>query len=368
VSRSESQDDIVARILSGTAPPAIRSAAARGALPLPRSSLVRLYLHLLQDEDEAIRTDARASLGGLEKAAVHEVLQDEECPPEVLEHFSQQAARDEALAERIAFHRSVPNGALAKLAAAGTAAVIELVLTNQERLLVQPELLDLLSVNPALRADQRGRILELLERAMRVTASAEGHAGAPSGTEGISAEFEEAARLLQVDVGELFAASEILDGEELANAADPEIRTAYRRILTLNTAQKAILAMRGGREERLILIRDTNKLVSQGVLRNPRVTDEDVETFARMRSVTGEVLRQIGQSRDWSRSYGVISALINNPRTPQSISTNFVSRLHNQDLRRLQGNHDVPELIRRMAKRTLEMRTQKTSGVRKKKH
>jgi hypothetical protein len=131
-------------------------------------------------------------------------------------------------------------------------------------------------------------------------------------------------------------------------------------------AQKAVLAMRGGREERMILIRDTNRLVALGVLRNPRIVEEEVESMARMRNVTDEVLRQIGQNREWTKNYGVISTLVNNPRTPQGIAMNFVPRLHNQDLKRLGSSKDVPELIRRMAKRTLEVRTQQQAGAKKK--
>jgi hypothetical protein len=362
LSAETSSGDVVKRILDGQAPKQVRAAAARGALPLSRAALVRLYLFLSADEDEGIRVEAENSLAGLEREAVLDVLGDEECFPEELVHYAEQAVKDEALAERIAFHRAAPSSALNRLAASGTAGVIDLVLTNQERLLRQPDLLSRLSLNPALRADQRGRLLELLDRASRAAAaSSEEPEGAAELAEGeeVSEELQEAARLLQLDIGELYAASEIMGGEEIEQSDDPEMRNAYQRILMLNVAQKAILAMRGGREERMILIRDTNKLVALGVLRNPRIQEDDIETIARMRNVTQDVLRQIGQSREWTKSYAVINAMINNPRTPQGISTNFVPRLQNQDLKRLSRSKDVPELIRRMAKRTLETRTQK---------
>ena len=75
------------------------------------------------------------------------------------------------------------------------------------------------------------------------------------------------------------------------------MRSAYRRILTLNTAQKALLAMRGGREERLILVRDSNKVVALCVLRNPRINDQEIEMLANMRNVSDVVLRTIGSHR-----------------------------------------------------------------------
>jgi hypothetical protein len=340
----------------------VRSAAARGALPLPRVTLVRLWLALREDQVPEIRAHAESSLSGLGTEAVLEVLSDEQCSPEVLDHFAGKAIKDPAMAERIAFHRSVPGSALSTLAASGSADVIELVLTNQERLLRQPDLLSRLSLNPALRTVQRGRILELLDRATRRASPAdetEDSAEEAADDEELPEELQEAARLLEVDIGELYAASEILGSEEFEQSDDPEIRTAFQKIMMLNVAQKAVLAMRGGREERMILIRDTNKLVALGVLRNPRITDDDIQTIARLRNVTGDVLRGIGQNREWTKSYTIIVALVNNPRTPQGIATNFVPRMQNQDLKRLAGNKDVPELIRRMAKRTIDLRTQK---------
>jgi len=355
----------VRRILEGQATRQVRAAAARGALPLPRAALVRLYLFLREDEEQDIRVEAANSLDVLDKQSVMELLADDDCAPVVLEHFATQAVKDEKLAELIAFHRGVSTTALAALAAKGNADVIELVLTNQEHLLANPDLLNRLSLNPALRVDQRGRILELLDRTMRAAAAATaGGAGDEDSTDTgeLTEEVLEAARLLEVDIGELYAASEILGGEELEMSEDPDIRGVYRKILTLNVAQKAVLAMRGGREERRILIRDSNRLVATGVLRNPRLQEDDVEAIARMRNVTDDVLRQLGQNRGWTKSYAVIIALVNNPRTPQGISTNFVPRLQNQDLKKLARSKEVPELIRRMAKRTLDTRTQKMHG------
>jgi len=365
VSSAPPDRDVVRRILEGRATRQVRAAAARGALPLPRAALARLYLFLREDEEQEIRVEAINSLEALDKQAVMELLADDDCAPEVLEHFATQSVKDEKVAELIAFHRGVSTAALAALAAKGNAEVIELVLTNQEHLLSNPDLLNRLSLNPALRVDQRGRILELLDRAMRAASAAEdgGEEDADSADSAeLSEEVLEAARLLEVDVGELYAASEILGGEELELSEDPDIRGAYKKILTLNVAQKAVLAMRGGREERLILIRDSNKLVAIGVLRNPRIQEADVEVIARMRNVTDEVLRQVGQNREWTKSYAVMIALVQNPRTPQGISTNFVPRLQNQDLKKLARSRDVPELIRRMAKRTLDTRTQKMRG------
>ncbi len=365
MSEPATADVLVRRILDGTAPPQLKAAAARGALPLPRPVLVRLFVALEDDPDEGVRTDARRSLSELSDEAIAQTLEAPECTPEVLRHFAPTALKHEELAERIVFHPDVPDDALGVLASKGNSSVIELILTNQERLLSSPPLLHVLSVNPAMRADQRGRLVELLDRASRI-ASAGDAARRDAGGSDEEMTAEQVAQLLEVDVGELYAASEIMGGEEFEQSEVPEIRSAYRKILQMNTAQRAILAMKGGRDERLILVRDSNKLVSLAVLRNGRITEGEIEGIAGMRSVNQDVLRTVGTNREWTKNYAVVAALVRNPRTPPGISTNFVSRLNNHDLKMLSRDKNVPELIRRMSKKTLDTRTQQSAGFRKK--
>lgn len=365
MSQPVSTEALLQRFLEGTAPPPLRQAAARGALPLPRTVLARLFVLLLEDEDEAIRTDAQKSLDGLGKDATREILSDDACAPEVLRYFARKVHRDESLADAIVFHRDAPVDALAWLAAKGSSAVIDLVLTNQEKLLATPLLLERLTLNPALRADQRSRLLEMLDRASKVRPAEEGDEE-PTADEDADAAFEEAARLLDVDVGELYAASEIMGGEEFETSEVPAVRSAYRKIITLNAAQRAILAMKGGREERMILIRDTNKVVAMSVLKNPRLPEGDVESISAMRNVTEDVLRGVGTNREWTKNYTVVLNLVRNPRTPPGISTNFITRLQNRDLKFLSRDKNVPEIIRRMSKRTLDQRTQRAGAGRKK--
>lgn len=358
---------LIKQITDGTAQLQARTAAARGVLPFPRVVLSHLYILLLEDDEEQIRTDATASLEGLDEEMILEILSDEDCTPEVHTYFADAATRNEKFAEKIVFHETSPGIALQKLAAKGNSSVIELVLTNQERLLATPAILEMLTLNPALRADQRGRLLEMLERAATRDDQVEQATGETEDDDLMEPiDAEEAARILDVDVGELYATSEILGGDEFEESEEPEIRSAYRRILVLTTAQRAILAMKGGREERMILIRDTNKIVALSVLKNPRMPDGEVEGIAAMRNISEDVLRSIGANREWVKNYSVVNALVHNPRTPPGISTNFISRLQTRDLKMLAKDRNVPEIIRRMSKKTIDVRLQKSSSSYKK--
>ena len=112
------------------------------------------------------------------------------------------------------------------------------------------------------------------------------------------------------------------------------------------------------REARAILIRDSNRIVATAVVHNPRITDQEVEGIAAMRTISDEVLRVIGQNRAWARSYPIIHNLARNPRTPLGTSMNILPRLYTKDLKAISQNRNVPEAVRRQAVRLSAARTQ----------
>src|SRR5207248_6578112 len=74
---------------------------------------------------------------------------------------------------------------------------------------------------------------------------------------------------------------------------DPKKMSIFAQILTMSVSEKVQLAFKGGRSERLVLIRERNRLVCSAVMRNPRMTEQEVETIAGMRNVDDEVMRLI---------------------------------------------------------------------------
>jgi hypothetical protein len=124
-----------------------------------------------------------------------------------------------------------------------------------------------------------------------------------------------------------------------------------RPLSTLPITDRIKLAMRGSREQRAVLVRDTNRLVASAVLSSPRLTDTEVEACARMGNVAEEVLRAIATTRKWVRNYGVVAALVRNPKTPAAVSMPMVSRLNERDLRMLSVDRNVPEALRIAARK-----------------
>jgi hypothetical protein len=127
---------------------------------------------------------------------------------------------------------------------------------------------------------------------------------------------------------------------------DPERQTLLQRINSMTPAEKIKTALTGNQEERLALIRDSNKLVARAVLGSPKLTDGEVEAFAMMKNVTEEVLRNIAMNRAFMKRYSVAVALVNNPRTPLDVTLPLINRLNERDLKTLSMNKNVPETLR----------------------
>jgi hypothetical protein len=139
---------------------------------------------------------------------------------------------------------------------------------------------------------------------------------------------------------------------EIADEEDDE-KSAMQRLSEMNVPQKMSRATKGTREERAILIRDPNKLIAVTVLSSPKLTDSEVESIAKMSSVSDEILRIISTNRNWMKNYVVVSALARNPKTPLAISMHLLNRLSEKDLRTLSTNRNIPEVLRTSARKKI---------------
>ena len=140
-----------------------------------------------------------------------------------------------------------------------------------------------------------------------------------------------------------------------ANAAeDSEDRESItQQIASMNFTDRLKAAVKGSKEMRAVLIRDPNKMIAAAVLSSPKVTDQEVEGFARMANVTEDVLRIIGANRAWMKNYGVVAGLARNPKTPVGMSMNLLNRLNDRDVQMLSMDRNVPGSLRIAARKKI---------------
>ncbi len=388
-------------IVSGTAPQAARLAAARGLLPLPQSDLLEVLVALSSSDDSELSDAACETLQAESSEDLLYAAKAEDTAPSVLAYLATVKGGARELYEASILNNKTPDNALARLAASATdGSLLELIAVNQQRLVRFPDIIEAILANPARssEADRRARetrqeffekergarqIAEEL-RARGKIAAAEFFESAELTTATGQVSLEDAwviAEHIEVtdddiddawlpperyeelvtETAEEIAANiqRIIEHERIEAAGDLSVEriSLIRRIMLMNTRDRMKLAMKGDREARGVLIRDSNKVVASAVINNPRITEHEVEKIAAMRTVSDEVLRLIALNRGWARSYGIIHSLARNPRTPIPTVVGLLNRIRTKDLLALSQNRNVSDAVRRQAMRLTEARS-----------
>jgi hypothetical protein len=123
------------------------------------------------------------------------------------------------------------------------------------------------------------------------------------------------------------------------------------KISKMSFTERLKAAMKGSAEMRAILVRDTNKMISAAVMSSPKLTEQEIETFSRMGSVSEDILRIIAHNRKWMKSYKITLGLVRNPKTPIAISMNLLQRIQQKDLTQMAIDRNIPEPLRIAAKK-----------------
>jgi hypothetical protein len=363
-------------IRQSAVPANLMRAAARGALSLPLAEMVEVLVHLTSVP--LFAQQAALTLAGWNEAALAPVVASAETPPEVLGYFLAPTNFRPALLPALLENPAVSEARVAMLVSALAPSDLSLVLGSSRArsmalvlnaLLRRPELAE--ADAKALRADLE-RLSEAGSAIGRETAEDDGphiesdedildpglaaylheHAAEIAAAEGpfqlVAPSQTEQAEIAAVQAG---GASSLA---ARALAAEPRERLSpVQKISRLSVGERVQLALKGNREERLILVRDSAKVVSNAVLQSPRVTEQDIDLFASMRNVGEHVLRGISMNRRFMRRYAVKRILASNPRAPIDVAMLLVKELLVSDLDQLSKNKNVSEMVRRFAWKVL---------------
>ena len=359
-----------------------------------------MLVALLTVDDEEIAEAAETTLREQEKGDLLAAAKDDNTAPAVLSYLATSYGTVPEIGEATILNTSTPDDAIVSLAGnSRNESLLESIAMNQQRLIRSPQIIDAILQNPSRSAEAERRVRETRqeffekERGARQIAEelrARGNNAAAEFFE--SADLTSASGTFSLDDAWLIAqhievsdadiddswlpaeryvelvaetledhaaaVNKILESERLEGREVDEARISLiKRIMFMSARDRMKLAMKGDREARGILIRDTNKVVATGVINNPRITDQEVENISAMRTVSDEVLRLVAMNRNWARSYQVIHNLVRNPRTPIPTVIGTLPRIRSKDLHYLSQNRNVSETVRRQAKRLSQMRS-----------
>jgi hypothetical protein len=261
---------IIERIDSGEYARDVVLTIAQGFLPLPQDDLIGVLAYLSGNDDAEVADVARMSLEEVPLRAAMAFATNEAMAGAHLGNLLR-ATRDSSVVEALIRNRSLPDNDIIVLAGRAEPAVQEVIVINQARILRAPQILEMLLINPKLSPDVRRRALETREEFFEKKARAQEEAEEAGAEEAaiLAIPLDAIADLLERADGEPQAASpppQLLDFEK----KDEEKASVWAKIQKMTVAQKVMLAFRGDKTCRMILVRDRNKLVCTAVMRNPR--------------------------------------------------------------------------------------------------
>ncbi|HET8781240.1 MAG TPA: hypothetical protein VFM63_02390 [Pyrinomonadaceae bacterium] len=395
-----STNPVVAAIITGKAPQPARLAAARGMLPLPQNDLLEVLVALTSADDEQISAAATETLSAETPDNLLLAAKAADTSPNVLAYLASRTTGTAEVYEATILNTHTPDHAIAKLASTtSNGSLLELIAINQQRLVRFPEIIDAILANPARSGEAERRASETRKeffekergarqiadelRARGQTAAAEFFESADLTTATGEMNFDDAWLIAQhievsdADVDDSWLPAEryeellpesfeesaanaqrVIESERLEGGeVSAERVSLIRKIMFMNVKDRMKLAMKGDREARGILIRDSNKIVCSAVVKNPRVTEQEIENISAMRTVANEVLRLISMNRSWARSYTIIHNLARNPRTPIPTAMTILLRLRTKDLTQISQNRNISETVRRQAYRLVQTRS-----------
>src|SRR6266404_2211168 len=400
-------------IRNSQVPSNLMQSAARGALSVPPEETIEILVYLAL-HSKLFAERARLTLAGWDEQASMAAAADPKTSAEVLGYFVSPKNLRTCLLPALAENPSVKEEALDELAVSGSRAVVEGLLMSP-RVMNSPPLLQALQSNANLRPTELAEMEKKLAalEANPVTAEAASEVGAadevvestvikyleenapelaaendkPFQPIGMSLDGEggEAEGEAAVEVGPQSAAAatstsaDAEAGKPAASAAGRPAASAVaikakkqppagveerrdsvlQKISKLDIRGRITLAMRGSKEDRSILIRDSTKLVAIAVLESPKVSDGEVEKFALQKNVLEAVLRAIPLKRRFAKNYNIMRNLVQNPRTPLDLSLGLMKNLLIHDLKNLSGNKEVSDTIRKLALRMFKQKIEK---------
>ncbi len=399
-SQIESTNPVVRSVIEGTVPRPAQLAAAKGILPLPQNDLLEILVAFAESPDVEISDHARQTLASQDQLVLESAVRSSEIAASVLNYFAGQQDISKKISESIISNVKTPSFTVVKIAKlTNDSDLLEIIASNQQLLIQAPAIIDAIIANPARSSEAERRATETRREFFEKERGVQQIAGElrAQGKEA-AAEFFERSDIGDSDISVedallLAAMIEVSDNEtddswlgldfiEEIYEETPEQRQAIvnkiigefkmedmelggervsviNRILKMGMKDRVRYAQKGDRESRNILIRDPNRIVAQAVINNPRITEQEIEKIAGMRTITEDILRQIASSRQWSRNYAVIHNLARNPRTPIANVLNILSRMQLRDLAALAKNRNVSDAVRRQALRLSQARTGK---------
>ncbi|MBX3245679.1 MAG: hypothetical protein KF901_00710 [Myxococcales bacterium] len=347
------------RFASPEAPTPAKMMAAKGMVPVKGGDLVIVLAQLAADADAKVAEAASGTLDGLPPAVLLPACA-APLPASVLDELAERFRQRDEVLEPIIQNPALADGTLAHIARYCSERMSELIAVNQQRLLGAPDVIEALYKNKHTRMSTADRLIELCARhgvELKGIPAFQAHVEAISGQ--LIPEPTDEPLPTDTMFAEVLAESSDedavdIDAVEGTETLKEKFKPLSFRIREMTSSEKIRLALVGDAAARSLLVRDPNKQVSYAAISSPSMGDSEAAAIAHSKEVSEDIIRYVGNRKEWTRSYEVKRALCFNPKCPIGISLRFLGHLRPNDLKALSRSRGVPNPLKTAAKQRLD--------------
>lgn len=307
-------------VVSQEASKELRLSAALGQTELANADKLTALVILTRDADVEIKKNAAATLKGFPPEELLTVLEGT-LDPTIIKVIARIYKDKQAVLTRIAANKNTGNDTLLMLAKNASSKLTEVIAAQTERLRASKDIAIALNANPETTDATRELIKEF------------------------TGEETETCEDAPDD-----------DHEEYGEIEDYDHESLYKTVSRMTVSEKMKLALKGNQEARTLLIKDSNKIVSSSVLKNPKVTEEEIMRLTASKGTSDDLLRQVARGKDWMKSATIKRNMVTNPKTPLSISMRLVRSLNKKDLEKISKSKNIPNALANEARKALMLK------------
>jgi hypothetical protein len=117
------------------------------------------------------------------------------------------------------------------------------------------------------------------------------------------------------------------------DSSDDKKQNIWDRIRALSQMEKLLLAVKADRTERALLLQDNDPRVLLSLLRNPRLTVDEVARLAKSSFLNYQVADVIIKTSQWMANLDVRIGLIHNAKTPPAFALRILPTLPESEVR-----------------------------------
>ncbi|MDF1526048.1 MAG: hypothetical protein RRA15_06170 [bacterium] len=170
---------------------------------------------------------------------------------------------------------------------------------------------------------------------------------------------EDRALLVVTDIVLTEEVGAVVEEDTEAPLEEEKTLSISQSIQKMTVGQKIKTAMKGDKEVRTILIKDTNRDVYKAVLKNPGLKENEIEMLTKNTGTNVEILRAIANNREWVANRNILKGLVMNPKTPVNLSIRFLTRVSRNDLELIAKSRSLPVALRNNARRMTSTKVEK---------